>query len=275
MKIEFNGTMAWGAVSKGRLAFDVERTEALQKAVKKLHEFEQKKGPQELTLSMEIRMRGKTNLQLATYYSLVKILAHEWNGGQIGPHGYDAEQVDEALKQSPWWPKVITPKGDVPKLKRKMTTVELGQVIDALFDELAGMGVTNTEEIGLYWQRWRQHLADEGIELYTGTYTKDVYRTMVVHCEACGKYIADGGGSIAHVIAKGMGGDPSEDTTFTAAERMHLCDPCHASYDNGQGRAAFIERFPHLKRKIEEGVKKEVVDVVRQIFQGEVRDDLF
>lgn len=277
MKIEFSGTMAWGAVSKGRLAFDVERTDALQQAVKKLHAAEQKKGPFELHLSMEVRLRGKTDLQLATYYALCRILSTEWNGGRVGPEMLDVDYVDEALKAQDWWPKVQTPKGPAPKLKRRMNTKELASCIDAIFDELSQMGVevTDPAEIAVYWQKWRQHLNDEAVDYIDGEFTSASYKERIGSCEACGKYLRDGGGSLAHVSSKGMGGDPSEGQTFKASERMFLCDTHHAEYDNGQGRAAFLEKFPHLRRKIEDGIHKEVVKVATEIFTGDIRDDLF
>ncbi len=275
MKINFTGVVAWGAVKPGRLAFDVDKNKTLREAVHKLHAAEQKRGePYVLSLSMEIQYRRKTNLQLATYYSLCKILAVEWNGGKIGPDMIDEEHVDAALKQQVWWPTTEIPtKGIIPKLKRKMTTVELAGVIDAIFDELSQMGleVTTPEEIGTYWQQWRQLLNDEGIILNAEVeYTAAAYKEAIGCCEACGKYLRDGGGSLAHIKSKGVGGDPSEGKTFRPTERMFLCDPCHASFDNGRGRSAFLSDYPHLRHKIEQGLGKAVAEAV-DIFDGELQ----
>lgn len=273
-KVRFNGKMDWPNVAPGRLSFSVTTTNQLREAVQKLRKAELKRGePFGLELTMEVEYRSKTYKQLQTYYALCRVVSAEWNGGMVGPDMMTEEHADAAFKQQEWWPRVETPAGMVPQLKRSMKTMGLALVIDAIFSELCQMGldISSPEDIGDYWRQWMLHLSENGVMLYADReFLPAEYKDLVGRCEACGCNLRDGGGSLAHVKSKGMGGDPSEGHKFLGSERMYLCDPHHALYDNGRGRTAFLQAFPHLRLKIESGTGKEYSPQPREDGRGGV-----
>ena len=212
--------------------------------------------PRPIKLTIEIQYKEKSNMQLALYYSLCDIIANIMNGGEVGPNMVTKDEIDEGFKQMDGWPKKqLSQKVSVPILKRKMDRLQMSRVIELVFASLAewGVPISTSADIAVYWREWNQFLSDNKMLRHEGReYTKEEYRSVNPVCEACGKYIAEGGGSQAHVISKGMGGRPTEKTWFKAKDRMQLCDTCHALYDNGTGHADFLREYPWLEYKITE-----------------------
>lgn len=137
-----------------------------------------------------------------------------------------------------------------------MNTHQMSKWIDRIFVRLAEMGV-KVEKGSDVVKYWEQYATVRPIDTET-LYTIPQYKKLHPFCEACTKYLADGGGSYAHIEARGMGRNPME-YKITEADGMHLCDVDHALYDNGMGRDVFIKKYPHLKNKIESRLNRQLI----------------
>ena len=135
-----------------------------------------------------------------------------------------------------------------------------------IFDRLseAGVSIEASADISKYWMDWRQNLNDEKYIMHDELYTIEEYRDLVKNCEACGcqLHLVDTSmskrsreGSVAHIKAVGMGGH--RESKYRGSQLMHLCDADHAQFDNGKGITAFLKNWPHLKYKVETGLKRE------------------
>ena len=244
----------------------------------------------DLDTELDIKYKKRTNDQNALMWSLYTIEANEHNAGQSGHkdqivtpeelYQADLEQYAPRYKFA-----VVNEKIDMAKLiissgkgriisekpceggkiievlvsSSFFNTKEMGEWVDRIFNRLAynGLDLSNSQSIKSYWQQWRDYLNTSKLDPYERFSSVIEYKANVKMCEACGKYIGDDGGSIAHIKARGMGGN-SEDSKEHSGNWLHLCDPCHAMFDNGNGRDVFIKKYPHLRYKIEKALSKEL-----------------
>lgn len=138
-------------------------------------------------------------------------------------------------------------------------TKQMAYWIDRILNRMAYFGIPAEKEAELHksWRDWRQMLNDENISLHDEVLTGKEYKEAVPICEATGIFLGHEGGSLAHIVARGMGGNP-EDWKDEAGNWLHLSDIAHALFDNGKGREHFLEEYPHLRNKIESALKKEI-----------------
>jgi len=135
--------------------------------------------------------------------------------------------------------------------------------IDMLINRLGEMDIPKDlqPEALAKWAGFQDLANKSGWKRFEGEeVTQKEYKEAVINCEMCGKPI-NGDGSLAHIMAVGMGGN-QEDWKELPENWFHLHDKCHAYLDNGPGIKKVMEEFPHLKAKIENaktlGVKIEV-----------------
>ena len=254
-------------------------------ALMKLNDYQREKEPRAIDLTLDVHYKKRTFGANALMWALYEIEANELNGGRRGPDSFTAEQIyDGDMKQfAPTIVVKVAPDGvdllrrtyrmvevkdgdDLKHVYAKIwvtsshwTTKEMHDHLEMIFDRLstAGVSVGDGADVSKYWMDWRQNLNDEKTMLHVEEYTPTGYRTLVKNCEACGRAVwhEDIGSSVAHIKAVGMGG-PRE-SSYPGTDLMHLCDPCHAQYDNGQGRDKFLENWPHLKYKVETCLKRD------------------
>jgi len=140
-----------------------------------------------------------------------------------------------------------------------LNTKEMARWIDGLFNRIAhnGLNVTEPAEIESYWQKWRQSLNDEKIQLHDEVMSQKAYKLINPICEACGKYIGERG-DLAHIKAIGMGGDRTKSPEKNYASNwLHLCPECHRIVWHEDGVGEFLKLNPHLRYKVETALKRD------------------
>jgi hypothetical protein len=240
----------------------------------------------ELVISAEYHYRKVTLDQLALMWSLYDLEANEINGGENYRQGaitkeqiYQQDLEDHALVIELTVPEDslkrilseyhhIIERNQVGKMwhikayesASMMNVKRMSEWIERIFNRIAenGVEVNTSKDILSYWSKWRQHLNDSKIVLHSELkMTKDQYKTLNPMCEACGTYLAHGGGSLAHIKARGMGRGSSPEKEVPG-NWLHLCDPDHDLFDNGGGRVKFLKKYPHLKYKVEKAIRRPV-----------------
>jgi hypothetical protein len=237
-------------------------------------------------LDIEIKLKSKKrSLSLNNLmWALYEIQANETNAGfltshveKTGLYESDLQQYgkrvrflinhsDLAIFRSEW--KYIENIENAKNDKLIITAVksssmfsgkEMYQWIQMLFNRLAIMGtdVTEPDEIKRYWVRFQKKMNNNKIILYEKKIKVSEYKKKNPLCEACGAFIARGGGSLAHIKARGMGGNVEKEKEMPS-NWLHLCDPCHAYFDNGKGRDLFLQKYSHLRHKIEKALQKNI-----------------
>jgi hypothetical protein len=118
------------------------------------------------------------------------------------------------------------------------------------FGRLADAGVTNSDEILVYWKKHRQFLSDKKVVYEDGAATVEEYRDAHKVCEGCGKYVAGMfPGHIHHIRSKGAAEEKIADS---ADDWMMLCPDCHLIWtDINGGVDAFVKKYPHTRFRIE------------------------
>lgn len=257
----------------------------LAKYEKKKSETAQAPERRRISLTLETYYGRRSPAQNALMWALYDILAEVENGGRSGEGTVSPEDLYErdAEHNPTFRVHVLAAELDTLKqIARVVTTRDIGdgQIealceisssgfnsrqmhdrIEMLFDRLADADVTldRSEDIGKWWRQHRLDAAKDEAEGYAklGVVTIAEYAKLHRRCEACGRpFTEDHPGSVAHVKAVGMGG--GRESKVSPAEVMRLCDEHHAMYDNGKGRAKFLEAFPHLTIKVNAGVGKEI-----------------
>jgi hypothetical protein len=256
------------------------------KVLTKLNEFQVKKNEiRDIDITIEYHYRKRTLDQNALMWALYQIEANEMNAGMqcvddITPeYLYTSDLVIYAPRieikvnsdeysyiKSEYEIEHETPirdeKGNVAAYElqailtsSKYTTVQMAQWVDRIFNRLAfnGVACTNPADIQDYWVKWRNMLNDEKITLHDDLLTNDEYRRLNPICEACGKFIGDGSGQLAHIQSKGSGG-PDYTSNY-----LHLCNECHIETQHKKGYNHFLKLYPHLKFKVEVALRREYV----------------
>jgi len=269
-KIHFESWIAWKRTSTGHLTLKVRESHLgpLRNALRRLKAYEEKHGPRMLEIEMKIHYRKRSLDQNALMWSLLDIIATEHNAMvPAGEQLQDSEYFYRLFLQR-YAPREKAHTGEeLVKTSSGFSTLEMSAFLDRIFDELAEMDIdlTDPEEIGTYWKQHKETMREKKVILRAAeVFTTEEYKEAVKQCEACGAPVwhEDVGSSCAHIAAVGMGGHRQR--RYLGAELMHLCDPCHAAYDNGKGRAQFLVDYPHLKHKIEEALGKEISTDGRQ-----------
>ena len=239
----------------------------------------------DIDMVMEIHYQKRTLKQNDLMWALYEIEANELNAGrksadmETPEHIYQqdmeyfAPKMELQLKpeQVEILRRTYSMVKEVSRVEDKVAVVvtitsshwnskEMHDHLEMQFDRLseAGVDLKASADISHYWFDWRQKLNDDKYLLHDEEYTTDQYRDLVKNCEACGQAVwhEDVGSSVAHVKSVGMGGHRLY--KYHGSELMHLCDTDHAMYDNGQGKDKFLEEYPHLRYKVETGLRREV-----------------
>ena len=152
-----------------------------------------------------------------------------------------------------------------------MNTKEHSVWIERQFARLSEQGVHlgNASAVGQYWVDYAAAREPDT----ENWYTSEEYKIKQPFCEAePTMYLGNGGGSLAHIVARGMGRNPMEGK-YHEADVMHLSDASHALFDNGKGRQFFLLKYPHLKKKIEAALKKQIDTSQTELFDKEVKQE--
>jgi hypothetical protein len=277
MKIKFRATWSQenqAGVKKGILALvpDAEYVHMVGKFL-----TEAKGKPFEVDMKTGVKERNLD--QNALMWSLYRIEAREHNGGreigEVKPEAlYEADLLQHAPRavmdvdrqtavaiRAEYRVVAEEPAESGVKMILIMstshfTTVQMADWINMIFDRLAenGLEISTSADVASYWKEWRGYLNFSGISLHEDATTLDEYKAATPICEATGEYIGTGG-SLAHICARGMGGNP-EAWKDTPANWLHLSDKAHAELDNGKGLTEFLRNYPHLKSKIDAAMSR-------------------
>lgn len=253
-----------------------------------LLEAEAKEKAEELQVEIKTLSKNRTLDQNALMWSLYQIEANEQNAGHQFGNVVKPESLYEAdLKANAPQAVIYTDAESAEYIRSEyrvvkqeqvengvklaimlstsfFTTKQMAEWIDMIFNRLAenGVAVTNPGEIQLYWNEWRRSLDAQKISLHSDAQTEKEYKERNPICEATGQYIGTGG-SLAHIRARGMGGK-AEVWKDNPENWLHLCDEAHAEFDNGKGMAEFVEKYPHLKAKIEAAYQHKEQEIVEE-----------
>lgn len=267
-------------IPKGVIAFRIDHGDLY--AAREAARSWQKLGMRDAPFSVKVTpWKAKRNLdQNALMWALYEIEADVQNGGRTGPgtvqpmdlyerdvrdYGKRVEMVvDDA--HVPW----ITEEYRFVELKEmleggktrlvvivsssKMNTAAMASWIDGLFHRLAEHGVPmgSGADLVRYWQDWQSaRPAEDDVQMST-----EEYRAGHTICEATGEYLIqtakDGRsvnvGHVAHIAAKGMGGD-IEGLKDRAGNFLMLSWQAHR-FQHDVGWTKFVATYPHLRRKV-------------------------
>lgn len=275
-------------IPRGHLLLNVKESDRdiVKKALMQIKQKQENKGQEiELRVSLSYAYKSRTLDQNALMWALYDIEANEMNAGIRG-HKEDTVTPEELYRadiimnsthgevicddyvigmlQQTYSINSVEDLGDgrkkmhVWKSSSHFDTKEMTDWINALFNRLAHNGVIleQSNDIVQYWKSWRTHMNKNKINKDEGLMSVKEYKERNPICEACGKYIGAGGGSLAHIKARGMGSNPME-TRIDGKDVLHLCDTDHALYDNGIGRDNFYKKYPHLENKIKEALRED------------------
>ena len=281
-------------IPKGYLLLKIGNSyrENLRKVFKKLAEFQKKNDTlKDLEITIEVHYKKRTLNQNRLMWAIYTIEANEHNGGMEGKKEfmvtpedlYNSDLIDYAPKVEITIPpeqynyyatnyrvenafKTVNKEGKT--MFYKMTLIEstshfntkqMAKWIDRQFNRLAQNGVncTNPAQIYDYWLKWRNFINDQKIELYEAIISIDEYRKLNPICEATGVFIQPGLGHIAHIKARGMGGNHEIEKDYPS-NLLHLSQEPHLCVQHQKGWGEFIKKYPHLKNKVEKALKREV-----------------
>lgn len=267
-KIAVHGWADWDRTGDGVFAFEIEGSflEVFRKAVSKLWNWEERKGERRrLKLTLEVYYAKRSLAMNALMWALLEIIANEHNAGLPGGETLRDAEYFYQLFLARYAPKVRAHTGEeIRKTSSQFNTAEMATFIDRIFDELAvlDIGVETADEIGAYWLEQRRLMSEKQVILRVGEeYTIAGYKEAVKNCEACSAPVwhEDIGSSLAHIKAVGMGGGRT--ARVKAEDVMHLCDVCHAEYDNGRGLEAFLKNHGHLEYKIKSALGRPIEQI--------------
>jgi hypothetical protein len=239
----------------------------------------------DLDCTLEVHYGRRNKEQNALMWSLYTVIANEMNGDLPGPlqqmvmpeELYDADMktiaptliievatTDVEMVSREW---VVRRVETIPDTGRSMVTivrtssnwntVEMAKHIEGLFMRIAFMGVAlaSGADVARYFLQWREHIAEQQIELYGPRMTELDYREATPWCEACGEFIAIEGGSLDHISTRGSGLTWGGEKKL-ASDWLHLCDPCHMKFRHQRGILSFAKVYKHLAPKIMAALKR-------------------
>jgi hypothetical protein len=136
--------------------------------------------------------------------------------------------------------------------------------IEMLFNRLAEIGVSESSDIDKYWHDWKINMNNEKFILNSGITDKEEYKKLNSSCEACAKYVGEGG-DLAHIRAIGRGGNPEPEKEISD-NWLILCRHCHTE-QHQLGWNKFIVKHRHLKFKVEIALSKDLTDTESKIIE--------
>jgi len=210
-----------------------------------------------IILHLEIFYKKRTLGQNGLHRALMGIYSQEQEGTKAYADEYHEGMILRYAEDVPDRLTGMTRK----KRSHEMNTVEMSQLVEADFRELAmiGLCLENAESIKHYGAEWYNWRGSQKVDPLSDTY-KDIedYKKKVCYCEAClkgligtdqyGKNIYIG--HMAHIVTKEAGG--SDDLWC----RLHLCPEHHLGLQHAQGWIELIKKYPHLEWKIKRAREK-------------------
>jgi hypothetical protein len=202
----------------------------------------------EIDIELKFKSKARSMDQNNLYWALITILAQEI----YGQHGWE-EEVHEAML-SLYAPRIKSKVHgtEIPKRSKDMDSREMTQLIEGVIAEIneAGVNFTEMADFDRYWQEYNKLRFSGGSDNgYRDDESLEQYRYRVNYCEACRKYLRPGtggyDGQLAHIVSRGTMG---EDATWNI---LHLCARDHTGTQHQHGWDEFLERYPHLIRKVE------------------------
>ncbi len=256
----------------------------------KLAAAEKKTGKRQ-KLDFIVNWHGKKGSldQLALIWSLFEVEANEINGGDNYAQGsitkeklYKQDLMDFAeriimIVSAESLPRIRTEYRHIIEFREEerngvkkwyiealeslsmMSMIKRSEFIERIFNRIAenGVSVSKSADILQYWAKFNENLNDTKTILHDEDMTEAQYKALYPSCQACGDYLGNGGGSLAHIKARGMGGNP-EDFKQKPANWLHLCDSDHHLFDNGAGWVEFLKKYRWLKYKVERALRQKV-----------------
>jgi len=287
----FVSSMGRDGGTRIKFLFPRRHRKAVMRFIKWLEAEQLKSGEQaELELTVDKAGSARNMDQNALMWSLYEIEADVDNGGMLGPGAvtkddlYDrdmreyaeattieisADQLDHVKGLAKIKDIRLAGNGrlevDVMITSSKWDVIRMAKHIDMLFNRLADKGVpmSEAEDVNHYWREWRQYLNSRKMVLHNEPMTEEEYRERQPNCEACGKYIGDGTGILAHISTRGSGITWGEEKK-APADWLHLCVGCELvqsdSIHHG-GWSRFLEAAAHLRYKVMRALKRQDMEV--------------
>lgn len=212
----------------------------------------QKPKWREIPIAIDLRKwyRKKTLDQLALFWSLVRVLTLE-------SEGKDDKEIKTQLYHGLlhlYAPKVEgrlpdgSKAGESVKTLSEMNTLEAARLIEGTFRELVLMGVSvdNSSKLRNWYAEWRDWRGRAKAADLEQTYRDlEDYKERVPYCEATLTPLHEGGGSLAHIVSRGAGGENFEPWNF-----LHLRDDIHLQVQHTKGWVELLQQYPHLIHKV-------------------------
>jgi hypothetical protein len=160
------------------------------------------------------------------------------------------------------------------KSNSHMDTKEFAECIERQINRMAKIGIPMEYSANMkaLFKDFKQAMNDNKIIIHDDIVSGRDYKILNPLCEACGNYIANEGGSLAHIKARGMGGNPEKWKEYSS-NWLHMCDTCHNLFDNGQGRDRFLKKFPWLKYKVETALLRKYEDIHQEPLETAITSD--
>jgi hypothetical protein len=88
--------------------------------------------------------------------------------------------------------------------------------------------------------------------------TKEEYKSYTPICEACGLFIQEGEGDLAHIQSIGMGNNRTKEPKKNYTSNwLHLHrEPCHLKDWHQDGIKNFLKKYKHLTYKVNTALKR-------------------
>lgn len=194
--------------------------------------------------------KHRTTKQNNLLFALCTLIANIIDG-----HNLSQEDMYYALVEK-YGPHMKNPigEGTIAIRGSAMTTMEFTDVINGAFIELSHLDIPEKNQMDAldYWKdfiAFRYDQEEDPLNIKSIT----EYREKITSCEASGKFLGHYGeddycGQIAHIKSEGSGG------TLTPDNVLHLHALVHVPDQHQHGWKTFVEKFPHLRNKVEKAL---------------------
>ena len=231
----------------------------------------------DVSFSMKKKQKNRSLDQNSLMWSLYSVEAEEQNSGMSGGSDimamdlYESDLMEYAPRMilttaiSHWnilkndyrviWEKEIAEKirAEIIISSSHWNVKEMRDWIDRIINRIAEHGLSENNALWLHQKffEWKKHCYSKPDPI---SIEKEKYRKSNCICEATGKYIGNEG-HIAHIQARGMGGNWSSDLD-RSWNLLYLSSEAHIEVQHQNGWEEFCKKYPHLKNKVDIARKK-------------------
>ncbi len=245
-KIIFEAYFFTGPLQKGVMGLTVDRTneEELDKAKDFYREVmareKDKEQPVKLEVEVKLWRKRRTIKQMRLLHGIINRTAEK--------QGVKPAIIYAGVKDSyyPFYPTL--PDGRVLRKETgDLTTVEESQVVEgAVLDALECQA--DIKDIWILWYDARGKMERDPLD---GTYSSiEDYKAKHPVCEACGVWLGDDEGQMAHIVPQGNGGSDED------WNRLRLCTKHHMFCVHQNGLGQLRVKATHLKWKIDKSLER-------------------